>query len=270
MHTVCKEARCPNLQECWNDFRTATFMVLGSVCTRNCRFCAVKVGRMPKSPDENEPRRVALAVEELGIEHAVITMVTRDDLRDGGASHLAATRIAIGAINPAITVELLSSDMKNNKESIATLVESVPDVIGHNVETIRRLTPLVRPGSDYDHSLNFLRLVKEMAPNILVKSSIMLGLGEEEFEVLETISDIDKTGCDALYLGQYLQPSRGKRHLPVMRYWSPESFLKLKEKASNMGFAYVEANPMVRSSYRSGKYQALFREYRARRLTDTR
>ena len=270
LHTVCGEARCPNRHECWNEFRTATFMILGSICTRSCRFCAVEGGRPPETPDEDEPRRISLTVKELGIEHAVITMVSRDDLEDGGASHLAATRMAIGAMNPAVTVEYLSSDMKSREESIATLVESLPDVIGHNVETVRRLTALVRSHSDYDCSLNFLSAAKKMAPDILTKSSIMLGLGEEKSEILETMADIRETGCDALYLGQYLQPSRSGRHLPVTRYWSPDDFLELKEAAINMEFAYVEAGPMVRSSYHAGSHQELFREYRAKRLVDAR
>jgi len=270
LNTVCKEARCPNLHECWSEFRTATFMILGSICTRSCRFCAVEGGKSPEALDEDEPRRVALTIKELGIEHAVITMVSRDDLEDGGANHLAATRMAIGAMNPAITVEYLSSDMNSRRESIATLVESAPDVIGHNLETVRRLTPLVRSNSNYDRSLDFLETAKEMAPNILIKSSIMLGLGEEKYEVLETMSDIKKTGCDALYIGQYLQPTRNRRHLPVMRYWDPDDFLKLKENALNMGFIYVEAGPMVRSSYHAGNHKELFRKYRAKRLAYTR
>jgi len=270
LNTVCKEARCPNLHECWNEFRTATFMILGSICTRSCRFCAVEGGRPPETPDEEEPRQVALAIKELGIEHAIITMVTRDDLEDGGASQLALTRIAIAAMNPAITVEYLSSDMRGRRESIAGLVESAPDVIGHNVETVRRLTPLVRSNSDYDRSLNFLSTAKEMAPNILIKSSIMLGFGEEESEVLETMSDIRQAGCDALYMGQYLRPTRGKRHLPVMRYWSPDDFLELKKEAIKAGFTYVEAGPMVRSSYHAGSYRGLFQEYRSKRPADTR
>jgi len=270
LHTVCREARCPNIHECWNEFRTATFMILGSICTRSCRFCAVRGGRAPELPDENEPERVALAIKELGISHAVITMVSRDDLEDGGASQLAATRMAIGAIDPAITVEYLSSDMKGKRESIATLVGSVPDVIGHNVETVRRLTPLVRSNSDYDRSLNFLRTARKMAPNILIKSGIMLGLGEDKFEILETISDIRETGCDALHMGQYLRPTRDRRHFPVMHYWNPDDFLKLKKEACNMGFAYVEAGPMIRSSYHAGNHQELFRQYRSKRMADTR
>jgi len=269
LHTVCREARCPNLYECWNEFKTVTFMILGSICTRSCRFCAVERG-VPKPPAEDEPQRVALAVRELGIGHAVITMVSRDDLEDGGARWLAATRMAIGAINPAITVEYLSSDMKGSRESIAELVDSAPDVIGHNVETVRRLSSLVRSSSDYDRSLDFLRTAGEIAPGILIKSGIMLGLGEERREILETISDIRETGCEILYMGQYLQPTRSKRHLPVMHYWSPDDFLEFKDEALNMGFTYVEAGPMVRSSYRAGKHRKLFRRNRSRQLVDIR
>lgn len=268
LNTVCREARCPNLHECWNELKTATFMILGSICTRSCRFCAVEGGRAPEPPDEGEPRQVALAVKRLGIRHAVVTMVSRDDLEDGGASQLAATRMAIGAIDSAITVEYLSSDMKGSRESIARLVDSTPDVIGHNVETVRRLTPLARSKSDYDRSLDFLRAAGEMAPNILIKSGIMLGLGEEKREILETISDIRETGCDALCMGQYLRPSKDRRHLPVAYYWSPDDFLEFKGEALDMGFTYVEAGPMVRSSYHAGNYQELLLRNRSKQLAD--
>ena len=249
LHTVCEEARCPNLHECWSHHRTASFMILGDTCTRRCRFCAVKTGK-PDSPDPLEAGRVAASIEKLNIAHAVITMVDRDDLSDGGARYLAATGRAIKARCPEVTVEYLSSDMMGLEESIAVLVESAPDILGHNVETVRRLTPSVRSRSDYDRSLNFLSTARRMAPEMLIKSSIMLGLGEEEEEVLSTLQDIRDAGCDLVNIGQYLQPTR--RHLAVKRYWRPEAFLSLKAKAEEMGFSHVEAGPLVRSSYHAG------------------
>jgi lipoic acid synthetase len=249
LNTVCEEARCPNLHECWSHYRTATFMILGDTCTRRCRFCAVKTGK-PDAPDELEPGKVAASIEKLGIEHAVITMVDRDDLPDGGAKYLAATGRAIKARNPDITVEYLSSDMMGKRSSIAELVDSGPEILGHNVETIRRLNPVIRSRSDYDRSLGFLRTVRELDSNILVKSSIMLGLGEEKDEVLETLSDLRQAGCDLVNIGQYLQPTR--QHIPVKRFWRPAEFVELMKEAQAMGFDHVEAGPMVRSSYHAG------------------
>ena len=249
LHTVCEEARCPNLHECWSHHKTATFMILGDTCTRRCRFCAVKTGR-PEAPDELEPGRVAASVETLGIAHAVITMVDRDDLPDGGAMYLAATGRAIHARLPDTTVEYLSSDMMGRRESIAELVASGPEILGHNVETIRRLTPLIRSRSDYDRSLDFLRIAREMDPDLLLKSSIMLGLGEEKDGVLETLQGIRNAGADLVNIGQYLQPTR--RHIPVRRYVRPAEFVELMRAAQAMGFEHVEAGPLVRSSYHAG------------------
>lgn len=249
LNTVCEEAKCPNLHECWSHHRTATFMILGDTCTRRCRFCAVKTG-MPEAPDELEPGRVAASIEKLGIEHAVITMVDRDDLADGGAKYLAATGRAIKARNPEITVEYLSSDMMGLKESITELVESGPEILGHNVETIRRLNPAIRSRSDYDRSLGFLETARKLDAELLVKSSIMLGLGEEKSEVLETLSDLRDVGCNLVNIGQYLQPTR--QHIPVKRYWRPAEFVELMKEAQSMGFDHVEAGPMVRSSYHAG------------------
>lgn len=249
LHTVCEEARCPNLHECWSHYRTATFMILGDTCTRRCRFCAVKTGK-PDAPDELEPGKVAASIVKLGIEHAVITMVDRDDLPDGGAKYLAATGRAIKARNPDITVEYLSSDMMGLKESIAELVASKPEILGHNVETIRRLNPIIRSRSDYDRSLNFLRTARDLDPHILLKSSIMLGLGEEMPEVMETLSDLREAGCNLVNIGQYLQPTR--QHIPVKRYWRPAEFVELMRAAQGMGFDHVEAGPLVRSSYHAG------------------
>lgn len=249
LHTVCEEAKCPNLHECWSHYRTATFMILGDTCTRRCRFCAVKTGK-PDAPDELEPGKVAASIVKLGIEHAVITMVDRDDLPDGGAKYLAATGRAIKARNPDITVEYLSSDMMGKKDSIAELVASKPEILGHNVETIRRLNPIIRSRSDYDRSLDFLRTARALDPMLLVKSSIMLGLGEEMSEVLETLSDLREAGCDLVNIGQYLQPTR--QHIPVKRYWRPAEFVELMRAAQDMGFDHVEAGPLVRSSYHAG------------------
>jgi lipoic acid synthetase len=249
LHTVCEEAKCPNLHECWSHYRTATFMILGDTCTRSCRICAVKTGR-PAPPDKNEPAKVARSVKELGIKHAVITMVDRDDLDDGGAYYLAQTGIEIRKTVPGITVEYLSSDMKGKRESIKTLIESKPDILGHNIETTKRLTPEVRSNSSYERSLDFLRSVKDIDGSILTKSSIMLGLGEEKDEILETLRDILNTGCLLVNIGQYLQPTR--RHLPVQKYWSPQEFEELKKEALAMGFESVESGPLVRSSYHAG------------------
>ncbi len=249
LNTVCEEAKCPNLHECWSHYRTATFMILGDTCTRSCKFCAVKTGR-PDAPDESEPHRVAVSIGKLGIRHAVITMVDRDDLEDGGAEMLAATGLAVKAENPGVTVEFLSSDMKGRKESIALLVESAPEILGHNVETVRRLNPVIRSNSDYERSLDFLRTARSLDRRILLKSSIMLGLGEEKDEILETFANLREAGCNLVNIGQYLQPTR--KHLPVKRYWSPEEFKDLRKEAMAMGFDYVEAGPLVRSSYHAG------------------
>lgn len=249
LHTVCEEAKCPNLHECWSRYRTATFMILGDTCTRSCRFCAVKTGR-PEAPDELEPDRVAASVEELGIRHAVVTMVDRDDLADGGAKYLAMTGRAIKTAYPGVTVEYLSSDMMGKKESIAELVKSSPDILGHNVETVRRLTPIIRSRSDYDRSLDFLKTAGHLNPDIFLKSSIMLGLGETTDEILETLADIHNAGCRLVNIGQYLQPTR--KHVEVKRYWKPAEFVELARAAREMGFEHVESGPLVRSSYHAG------------------
>ncbi len=249
LHTVCEEARCPNLHECWSQHRTATFLILGNICTRACRFCAVKAGT-PSPVDNSEPERVAKSVESLSIAHAVITMVTRDDLPDGGAGHLAATGRAIRTRLPGTTVEYLSSDLKGNPKAIAILVESQPEILGHNVETVRRLTPIVRSRSDYDRTLNFLRVAHSMDKQLITKSSLMLGLGEEIDEVLQTLNDIYETGCRLVNIGQYLQPT--KKSFPVKKYWHPDEFDALREKAMAMGFTQVLAGPFVRSSYHAG------------------
>ena len=251
LHTVCEEARCPNIHECWGTHGTATFMILGNVCTRRCRFCSVETG-LPGSVDADEARRVAESVVQMGLRHVVITMVARDDLPDGGADAMAHTVRAIRATAPGCRVEVLPSDLAGpdlvvDPSSVETLVDSGPDIIAHNLETIRRLTPGVRSHSDYDRSLGFLRTVKELSPEAVTKSSLMLGLGEEEGEVVEAMDDLRANGVDILNLGQYLQP--GRTQLRVKRFWRPDEFDRLKLIALDRGFRHCDSGPFVRSSY---------------------
>jgi lipoic acid synthetase len=250
LHTVCEEARCPNLQECWGRHRTASFMILGDTCTRRCRFCAVKTG-LPREVDRREPERVAQAVKRMSLEHAHITMVNRDDLADGGASLLAATVRAVRRENPGCSIEVLASDFLGDPQAIRLVVASRPDILSHNLETVRRLTPLVRSRSDYDRSLAFLRLARESDPALVTKSSLMLGLGESREEVVQAMRDLRAVGTDMLNLGQYLQP--GRTQLPVARYWTPEEFAGLRAQAFRLGFLHCEAGPLVRSSYHAGQ-----------------
>ena len=251
LHTVCEEARCPNIHECWGTHGTATFMILGNVCTRRCRFCSVETG-LPGSVDADEPRRVAESVLQMGLRHVVITMVARDDLPDGGAEAMADTVRAIRAAAPGCRVEVLPSDLAGpdlvvDQSSVETLVDSGPDIIAHNLETIRRLTPAVRSHSDYDRSLGFLHTVKELSPEAVTKSSLMLGLGEDEGEVVEAMDDLRAVDVDILNLGQYLQP--GRTQLRVKRFWRPDEFDRLKLIALDRGFRHCDAGPFVRSSY---------------------
>jgi lipoic acid synthetase len=246
LHTVCEEARCPNIHECWGTHQTATFMILGDTCTRRCRFCAVKTG-LPTTVDREEPGRVADSVAHMGLAHVVVTMVTRDDLPDGGAAILAETVRAIRAKNPGTTIEILSSDLMGNRDSIAVLVAAQPDILSHNLETVRRLTMMIRSRSTYDRSLGFLRRCAELDPKIAIKSSIMLGLGETAVEVEQTMLDLRSAGASMMNLGQYLQPSR--LHAPVERFWTPDEFAQFGELARSKGFAWVESGPLVRSSY---------------------
>jgi lipoic acid synthetase len=256
LHTVCEEARCPNLHECWGEHRTATFMILGDTCTRRCRFCAVKTG-LPRGVDLEEPGRLAASVREMGLGHAVVTMVNRDDLRDGGASVLAATVRAIRERAPGCTIEVLSSDLMGSEDAIRALVESRPDITSHNIETVRRLTPRVRSRSDYDRSIAFLRMAREIDPAATTKSSMMLGLGETRDEVMQSMDDLLAVGVSMMNLGQYLQPSR--THVPVARYWTPAEFDELKRIAVDKGFAHVEAGPLVRSSYHAASQYESYR-----------
>lgn len=250
--TVCEEARCPNIHECWGTYGTATFMILGSVCTRRCRFCSVATG-LPTELDLAEPRRVAEAVAEMQLRHVVVTMVTRDDLTDGGAGVCAATVAAIRAASRC-GVELLTSDLGGDDAAIATVVEAAPEVLSHNVETVARLTPLVRSHSTYDRSLSFLATAHRLAPDLLVKSSLMVGLGETTAEVLATLRDLRSVGVSIVNVGQYLQPTAQQQS--VVRYWHPEEFADLRRAARAMGFMHCEAGPFVRSSYHAGEQLA--------------
>jgi lipoyl synthase len=255
LHTVCEEAGCPNIHECWGTHRTAAFMILGDVCTRRCRFCDVKTGK-PAEVDWLEPRRVALSVQEMGLRHAFITMVNRDDLEDGGALVLANTVRAIRELVPDCSVEVLASDLMGKESSIRVLLESRPDIVGHNIETVRRLTPRIRSRSDYDRSLAFLRRAKALDPNTVTKSSMMLGLGESADEVRGAMDDLRANGVDVLNIGQYLQPS--KTNVPVTRYWHPDEFAALREAALQKGFVHCESGPLVRSSYHAGEQYESF------------
>lgn len=246
LNTVCEEARCPNLHECWSERKTATFMILGDTCTRGCRFCAVKTG-IPSEVDWQEPNRVAESVKIMGLKHVVITAVARDDLNDGGAAVFAETIRQVRKVNPGTTIEVLPSDMKGDYESLRTLMDAEPDIFNHNIETVRRLTKRVRAIATYDRSLQLLKRVKEISPHTPTKSSIMVGLGETKEEILEAMDDLLAHDVDILTIGQYLQPT--KKHLEVVRYYHPDEFKELKEIALEKGFKHCESGPLVRSSY---------------------
>jgi lipoic acid synthetase len=245
LHTVCEEARCPNIGECWEE-RTATFMILGGICTRSCGYCAVAHGR-PAWEDREEPERVARAIAALELDHAVVTSVNRDDLADGGAAHFAATIRAIRKEAPGCGVEVLIPDFKGSAEALASVVAQRPDVLGHNVETVSRLYKIARPGGRYDRALALLGCAHSMAPDLLTKSGILLGLGESEEELLQTMRELREAGVKLLTLGQYLRPSH--RYLPVDRFYSPDEFAGLAREGLRMGFLHVESGPLVRSSY---------------------
>lgn len=245
LHTVCEEAKCPNIHECWAN-RTATFMILGDICTRACRFCAVTTG-LPTELDLQEPERVAEAVEQMGLRHVVVTSVARDDLQDGGASIFAATIRSIRSHRSMTSIEVLIPDFQGNEDALRTVLEAKPDILNHNVETVERLSDKVRAKAKYRRSLELLERSKRFAPSIPTKSSIMLGVGEENEEILRTMDDLRSVNCDILTIGQYLQPSLD--HLPVVRYYTPEQFVELKQEGMKRGFSHVEAGPLVRSSY---------------------
>ncbi|MFK9090027.1 lipoyl synthase [Bacillus salipaludis] len=246
LHTVCEEARCPNIHECWAERRTATFMILGDTCTRACRFCAVKTG-LPTELDWQEPERVADSVQLMNLKHVVVTAVARDDLKDGGAAVFAETVRAIRRKNPFTSIEVLPSDMGGREENLRILMDAKPDILNHNIETTRRLTPRVRARAKYDRSLEFLRRAKEMEPSIPTKSSLMIGLGETKEEILEVMDDLRANNVDIMTIGQYLQPTRS--HLKVEKYYSPVEFAELQQIAMSKGFSHCQAGPLVRSSY---------------------
>ena len=245
LHTVCQEARCPNQWECFSN-HTATFLILGDRCTRNCRFCAVKHGAGTR-PDLEEPKRVANAAKRLGLDYVVVTSVTRDDIPDGGASMFAMTISEIRKEISGSAVEVLVPDLKGDERSLVTVLDAVPDVLNHNVETVPRLYDLVRPGANFKRSLNLLTRVKDVKPSIPTKSGIMLGLGETSGEIKQTLKEIYHTGCSMLTIGQYLQPST--EHIEVDRFVTPEEFDNWRDTALEIGFTEVFSGPFVRSSY---------------------
>ena len=249
LHTVCQEARCPNIFECWTN-RTATFMLGGDICTRHCGFCAVGKGA-PDALDSEEPRHVAEAVQHLNLAHTVITSVNRDDLADGGAAHWAATIREVRALNPECKVEVLIPDFNGDEDALNTVLDAEPDVLNHNTETIARLYRRVRPDADYQQSLTLLKRAAERRdselPEMLTKSGIMVGLGEEFDEVVELMKDLRSVSCDIMTIGQYLQPHA--RRLPVERYVTPEEFDRWRDVGMSMGFKHVQSSPLTRSSY---------------------
>jgi lipoic acid synthetase len=250
LHTVCEEARCPNISECWGT-GTATIMIMGDICSRGCRFCAINSGK-PVLLDAGEPERVAKAIKEWRLRYVVITSVCRDDLEDGGAEHIAKTIKAIKLLCPTTIVESLIPDFRGDESSIKEIIKSEPKVISHNIETIQRLTPKVRDArASYEQSLLVLKKIKDINSMIYTKSSIMLGLGEAEDEVIQTIKDLKSVGVSILTIGQYLQPT--PKHLPVIEFITPEKFNWFREIAEQIGFVYVASGPLIRSSYRAGE-----------------
>jgi len=253
LNTVCESARCPNMGECW-EHRTATFMILGNICTRACGFCAVPSGKPAGPPDEMEPERVAEAVERMGLRYAVVTSVNRDDQPDGGAGIFARTIAEIRARVPSCKVEVLIPDFRGDWSALETVVAAGPDVLNHNTETVPRLYHEVRKGAVYGRSLELLGRAKSLAPDMPTKTGLMLGLGEEREEVLAAMQDLAAQGTDILTLGQYMQPTR--EHLPIVRYVHPDEFAEYKTLGEQMGFAHVESGPLVRSSYHAFEQEA--------------
>lgn len=250
--TVCQEARCPNLGECWSG-GTATFMLMGEVCTRGCRFCAVKTGNPRGKIDNEEPEKVGWAISQMGLEYVVITSVDRDDMPDQGANHFARTIATIRKGDPKLLVEVLTPDFRGQRELIAEVVAAAPHVFAHNIETTEALTKRVRdPRAGYRQSLRVLEMVKEIDPTRFTKSSIMLGLGETKDDVVQALKDLRSVGCDVVTFGQYLQPT--KRHLKVEQFITPEEFAEWQSLSESLGFLYVASGPLVRSSYRAGEF----------------
>ena len=257
IHTICEEGRCPNRGECYSQ-GTATFLLMGQTCTRACAFCQVEKGHAPMLLDPEEPQKVADSVKLLGLRYVVLTSVARDDLDDGGAAWFVKVMAAVRQQNPATQIEVLTPDfwsgktaLASQKERVATVVAARPACYNHNLETVARLQAPVRRGAKYDRSLNVLRLVKEIDHSIPIKSGLMLGLGESEAEVIETLKDLRKIKCDRLTLGQYMRPSLA--HLPVAKYWTPDEFVRLGNIARELGFSHVRSAPLVRSSYHAGE-----------------
>ncbi|HEX4744684.1 MAG TPA: lipoyl synthase [Candidatus Limnocylindria bacterium] len=253
LHTVCEEAHCPNMAECWGA-GTATFMILGDTCTRSCGFCAVKSGR-PTELDLDEPARVGDAVARMALQHAVVTSVNRDELADGGAAIFAETIREIRRRSPGTTIEVLIPDFRGVVDALDVVLDARPEILNHNTETVPRLYPRVRPQAVYTRSLEVLRHTKRTAPDLVCKSGIMVGLGETRDEVLATMRDIREQGTDILTIGQYLRPS--PLHLPIERYWSPEEFDDLRAAGTAMGYRHVESGPLVRSSYHAERHARL-------------
>jgi lipoic acid synthetase len=250
--TVCEEARCPNIGECWST-GTATFMVMGDTCTRGCRFCAVKTAKRPAPLDPDEPVNLALAIQAMDLDYVVVTSVNRDELPDGGASHFAACITETRRLSPRTMIEVLVPDFQGNREAVATLVGAGPDVVAHNVETVERLTPTVRDRkATYRQSLDVLGWFKEVDPTRYTKSSIMVGVGETEDEILATMRDLRSVGVDFLTIGQYLQPTT--KHLAITEFVTPERFDRLRDLGLGLGFGYVASGPLVRSSYKAGEF----------------
>jgi lipoic acid synthetase len=249
LHTVCEEAMCPNIGECWEE-REATFLILGNKCTRRCGFCDVTTAK-PDTVDEGEPRRVAHAVRAMGLRYVVLTGVARDDLDDGGARIWAAAIRAIREVVPGCGVEVLPSDFKGDERNIATVIEAEPNVFAHNLETVRRLHPKIRPASSYDRSLEVLRIAKRVRAGQITKSNIIIGMGETHGEITEALRDLADAGCGIVTMGQYLQPT--KLHLPVDRWVTPQEFAEHQGVGESFGIAHVEAGPLVRSSYHAGE-----------------
>ncbi|MDP9330728.1 MAG: lipoyl synthase [Actinomycetota bacterium] len=253
LHTVCEEAMCPNIHECWEE-REATFLILGSKCTRRCGFCDVMTAK-PDPVDEGEPERIAEAVRAMGLRYVVITGVARDDLPDGGARIWVSTILAVRDAIPECRVEVLPTDFKGGRADLVTVLEAEPDVFAHNLETVRRLHGRIRPAFGYDRSLDVLRSAKDIRPGQITKSNLILGMGESPAEVIEALRDLHTARCELVTMGQYLQPT--KLHLPVDRWVHPDEFAEFKREGEGMGIPHVEAGPLVRSSYHAGKqYEA--------------
>jgi lipoic acid synthetase len=245
LHTVCEEANCPNIGDCFSR-KTATFMIMGDFCTRNCPYCNVSHGK-PQALDQQEPENVANAVKTLGLKHVVITSVDRDDLPDGGASHFANVIKKVKEINPGITIEVLIPDFKGSMESLKTVLDANPEVVNHNIETVKELYKIVRPQGNYERSLKILKSIKEISPKTISKSGFMVGLGETKEQIINLMEDLYKNNVEILTIGQYLQPS--KKHLPVYRYYSEEEFKEFEEIGYKIGFKYVFSGVLVRSSF---------------------